>query len=75
MAKYHYCYGIVKDENWMEHECELRDDCIYYDIENMRRYWCNSDYSMFYPPIGKCPHFVARVKLGKEKDDFVSPFD
>ena len=72
MAKYYYCYGIVKDENWMEHECEKRDDCQYYHIDNMRRYMRNPDYSMFYPSIGECPHFISRPKkeVGKKEIEF-----
>ena len=58
----------------MEQECERRDDCIYYHIDNMRRYWTNPDYEMFYPPAGECPHFVPRKKEVK-RTKFVSPFD
>lgn len=75
VAKYSYCYGIVKDDNWMEHECEMRDDCMYYDISNMRRYWLNPDYEMFFPKVGKlCPYFLPRKKEFK-KIEFESPFD
>lgn len=74
MCKYSYCYGIIKDDNWMEHECPRRDDCQYYLVDNMSRYYGNPDYEMFFPPIGmKCPHFVPKEKEEK-KQDFVSPF-
>lgn len=74
MARYSYCYGIVKDDNWMEQECERRDDCAYYHMDNMRRFYGNPDYEMFYPPQGECPHFLSRIKEGK-KEITKSPFD
>ena len=73
---YSYCYGICKDANWMEYECERRDDCVYYHIDNMRRYWMNPNYEMFFPPVGKrCPYFIPREKEKTEKDVIDSPFD
>ncbi len=75
MARYAYCYGIFKDADFMEHECERRDECQYYHIENMRHYWGNPDYQMFTPPLGvPCPYFLPREKVVK-KQDFISPFD
>ena len=75
VANYFYCYGIVKDDAFMEQECERRDDCVYYHIDNMCHYWTNPDYQMFTPPHGvKCPYFIPREKKVK-KQDFVSPFD
>lgn len=74
MAKYSYCYGIVKDDAYMEHECERRDDCVFYHIDNMRRFWNDADYEMFIPPVGRCPYFIPK-KEEEKKQDFVSPFD
>ena len=77
MAKYSYCYGIVKDANWMEHTCERRDDCIYYHIDNMRNYWTNPDYQMFVPPVhdGVCPYFKDRGREELRPMKFDSSFD
>lgn len=75
MAKYNYCSGVERDANFMEQECERRDDCQYYHIDNMRKYWTNPDFEMFYPPRGKrCPYFIPREKKEK-KEKYISPFD
>jgi hypothetical protein len=74
VAKYSYCYGIVKDDAYMEHECERRDDCVFYHIDNMRRFWNDADYEMFFPPVGDCPFVVQREKE-ISKQEFVSFFE
>lgn len=59
----------------MEHECEKRDNCVYYHIDNMRHYWGDPDYEMFFPPVGgDCPFFVQSEKDIK-KQEFVSFFE
>ena len=74
MIEFWYCFGIEIDEDFMEHTCKRRENCMYYDHEFFRKfagmlYRC--DFLVCFHP---CRHFIPRHEELKIEREEVDPF-
>ena len=72
--KYSWCLGITLDCYFVEHTCNLRENCVYYINDIFSRFKRDEleDDFLLNEPGKPCSYFYPKATTGKEKCDEVS---